>query len=127
MVLSSNLGTLGVLNSCYVTNAPPSITSVQHSPILPAAGQPIVVTARVHDPDGLASVSLNYRLDPSASYTTLAMKDDGTGGDAVAGDGIYSATIPGQTSGTMLAFYVQATDQFAPATTSKFPNDAPVR
>ena len=24
------------------------------------------------------------------------MKDDGTGGDAIAGDGVFSATIPGQ-------------------------------
>ena len=30
----------------------------------------------------------------------------------LAGDGIYSATIPGQASGTMVAFYMQATDRF---------------
>jgi hypothetical protein len=127
MALPPNPGTPGAVNSRYIANAPPAITGVQHSPVLPAANQPIVVTARVHDADGLSSVSLNYRLDPSGGYTTLAMKDDGTGGDAVAGDGIYSATIPGQASGTMLAFYVQATDMFAPAATSKFPSDAPAR
>jgi hypothetical protein len=125
MALPPNPGTPGALNSRYIANAPPAITGVQHSPVLPAAGQAVVVTARVDDPDGLSSVLLNYRLDPSATYATLAMKDDGTGGDAIAGDGIYSATIPGQASGTMLAFYVQATDVLA--ATSKFPSDAPTR
>ncbi len=120
-------GTPGARNSRYVTNAPPAITDVQHSPVLPAASQPIVVTAHVQDPDGVNSVVLKYRLDPSISYASLAMTDDGTGGDAVAGDGIYSATIPGQTSGTMIAFYVQATDGYPPAATDAFPNDAPAR
>ena len=89
--------------------------SVQHSPVLPAASQPILVTARVHDPDGLSSVLLKYRLDPSATYATITMNDNGTGGDAVAGDGVYSATIPAQAAGTLVAFYVQATDRLHPA------------
>lgn len=127
MALPANPGTPGAANSRYATNAPPAITGVQHSPVLPAASQPFIVTARVHDPDGLASVLLNYRLDPSGTYTTLAMKDDGTGGDSIAGDGIYSATIPGQASGALVAFYVQATDRYTPAATSKFPSDAPGR
>ena len=38
------------------------------------------------------------------------MKDDGTGGDVVPGDGIFSATIPGQAANTMVAFYVSAMD-----------------
>ena len=64
-----NLGTPGARNSRFVTNAPPAITAVQHSPVLPAASQPVVVTARVSDPDGLASVSCKYRLDPSTTYS----------------------------------------------------------
>src|SRR5205807_7046012 len=106
---------------------PPAITAVQHAPILPAASQPIIVTARVHDPNGVSSLVLNYRQDPSATYATVPMTDNGAGGDAIAGDGVYSATIPGQTNGTMIAFYVSATDGFAPPATSKFPNDAPAR
>jgi hypothetical protein len=123
-----NPGTPGYRNSRFVSNAPPAITGVQHAPILPAAGQPIIVTARVGDPDGVGSVLLKYRLDPSATYTSETMTDDGTGGDAVAADGVYSATIPGQASGTMVAFYIQATDQAVPtAATGTFPNDAPTR
>lgn len=127
LVPPSNPGTPGARNSRFISNAPPAITAVQHAPILPAASQPIVVTARVGDPDGLSSVLLKYRLDPSATYTTVAMTDNGTGGDAVAGDGIFTATIPGQASGTMVAFYIQATDSAASPATATFPSDAPTR
>ena len=123
----ANPGTPGARNSRYVSNAPPAIVDVKHSPVLPAAGQPVVVTARVHDQDGLSSVLLKYRLDPSSNYSTLTMNDSGTGGDAVAGDGIFSATIPGQAASTMVAFYVQAEDNFASPATARFPIDAPVR
>jgi len=122
-----NLGTPGMRNSRFISNAPPAIMDVQHAPILPAANQRIVVTAQVSDPDGLGAVLLKYRLDPNAAYSTVTMTDDGTGGDAVAGDGIWSATIPGQASGALIAFYVQAADSFAPAATGTFPNDAPAR
>ena len=53
------------------------------------------------------------------------MIDDGTGGDAVARDGIYSATIPGQPAGTTVAFYIQAADRYSPPATNRFPAGAP--
>jgi hypothetical protein len=124
---SSNLGTPGTRNSRAVGNAPPAIVGVKHSPVLPQATQPMVVTARVTDPDGLSSVVLKYRLDPGTNYSIAPMVDNGTGADAVAGDGIYTATIPGQATGTMVAFYVQATDAAASPSTGTFPNNAPKR
>jgi len=122
-----NLGTPGMRNSRWVANAPPAIVAVQHAPVLPSASQPVVVTAQVSDRDGLGPVLLKYRLDPSSTYSTVAMTDNGIGGDAIAGDGIWSATIPGQPAGTMVAFYVQATDGAGAPATATFPNDAPVR
>ena len=58
------------------------------------------------------------------------MKDDGTGGDAIAGDGLFSATIPGQAANTLVAFYISATDSNSAA--ARFPairagNNEPVR
>ena len=44
-------------------------------PTVPAASQPVVVTAKVHDPDGVQSLTLYYRLDPATSYT--AVTDEG--------------------------------------------------
>jgi hypothetical protein len=125
----SNLGTPGMRNSQYVTNAGPAIYEVQHTPTIPAAGQPVVVTARVHDPDGVQSLVLNYRLDPATNYTSVTMTDDGTGGDAIAGDGVFSATIPGQGSNSIAAFYIAAADTQGAAT--RFPSllndNSPVR
>lgn len=126
MTLPTNLGTPGAVNSRRVNNAPPAIYEVSHAPVVPAASQAVVVTARAHDPNGIASLQLRYRVDPSATYSTLTMTDNGAGADAVADDGVFSATIPGQASG-LVAFYVQATDGFVPSATATFPNDAPVR
>jgi len=117
LAVPSNLGTPGLANSRRVANAGPAITDVTHTPILPASGQAVRVTARLSDPDGIATVNLRYRLDPATGLTTLAMNDSGTAGDGVANDGIFTATIPGQASGGMIAFHIQATDASAsPAT-----------
>jgi len=128
MPVPANLGTPGARNSRYASNAGPAIYQVSHSPAIPAANQPVVVTARVHDPSGVASLVLNYRIDPSTSYTSVPMKDDGTGGDAVANDGIFGATIPGQVARKVVAFYISATD--SRLATTRFPillnNGAPV-
>lgn len=122
-----NPGTPGLPNSRLVTNAPPAIYEVSHSPVVPAANQDVVVTARAHDPDGIYSINLNYRIDPSTNYYVVRMVDDGTGGDEVAGDGIYSATIPGQPSGALAAFYISASDLSNPSNISKYPKAAPDR
>lgn len=127
MALPVSPGTPGAVNSRFVANAAPAITAVQHAPVLPAANQAFTVTAQVHDPDGLTAVQLKYRLDPSLSYATVNMNDTGTLGDAVAKDGVYTATVPAQASGTMVAFYVTATDGYAPTATGTFPDDAAVR
>jgi hypothetical protein len=121
--IPANLGTPGARNSRAVNNAGPAIAKVVHSPVLPGDNESAVVTARISDMDGLESARLFYRRDPAEStYTSVPMTDSGTGGDLVAGDGIYSGTIPGQSAGTMVAFYVQATDERGAITT--LPRDA---
>ncbi len=126
MPVPKNLGTPGARNSRYITNAPPAITDIIPNPVLPGANDPVVVSARVHDPDGVASAQLVYRFDPfPLGSNVLPMNDNGTNGDAVAGDGIYSTRIPGQVNNTMLAYYIQTTDGAASSATSRFPNGAP--
>ncbi len=127
MTLPTNLGTPGAPNSRRLENAGPAIYEVSHAPALPRANQAVVVTCRVADPDGVASPRLRYRVDPAATLTTGAMRDDGTGGDAQAGDGVYSATISGRSSGTLVAFRIEANDDSASAPMSVFPAEAPSR
>lgn len=118
---SRHAGTPGEPNSRLVSNAGPAIFDLKHSPILPAANEKVVVTARVEDPDGIQSVTLSYRRDPQSARTQVAMRDDGTGDDALAGDGVYTGSIPGQPSGAMVGFIVVALDDGTPMGTSQFP------
>ncbi len=126
MTTPPNPGTPGLRNSRSVESLNPAIYSVHHAPVLPAADQPVTVTAQVDHPDGVSAVFLAYRVDPASDRSSVPMLDDGTGGDAIAGDGVFSATIPGQTAGRLVAFYVGATDS-AGTTTNTFPNNAPAR
>ncbi len=121
----TNMGSPGLPNSRFVSNAGPAMEDVRHIDVLPAAGQDVLVTACVYDPDGIATVVCQYRIDPATSYTPQPMNDLGTGGDVHAQDGIYSARIPGQPSDTVVAFYVEATDGHATQATTQFPEAAP--
>jgi hypothetical protein len=113
------LGTPGLANSRALANSPPAIVDVQHSPVLPAASQPVLVSARVHDPDGLSGLTLKYRVDPSTNFTALAMGYNGAG--------YYSATIPAQAAGALVAFSIEAKDNHPVRATATFPDDAPRR
>jgi len=90
----------------------PLVTDVLHTPHEPTQDQPIVVTASVAPTlQEVSRVELVYRVMYNAENTIL-MVDNGTGDDAIAGDGIYTATIPGgiATSGDMIRWYVRASD-----------------
>ncbi len=119
LAVPANLGSPGAANSQAVANAGPALYNVTHFPSAPAANQPAIVTAQVHAPNGLQNLTLNYRLDPATAYTAVPMTDNGTGDDAVAGDGIFSASIPGQSADTLAAFYISATDSLGANT--RFP------
>jgi len=127
LALPAFAGTPGAPNSRAVPNVGPAITEVQHDPALPAANQPVRVTARVGDPDGLRSVMLMYRVDPATATTGIVMTDDGGGADLQAGDGVFSATLPGQKRGTLVAFWIEAFDAAAAPASGRFPDDAPGR
>ena len=129
MPVPANLGTPGARNSRYVEQRRPG--DLPGVPYVRPFRRPISrlwSRAQIHDPSGVQSLVLNYRIDPSTTYTSVTMKDDGTGGDAVAGDGIFSATIPGQVARRVVAFYISATDSTLAST--RFPallnNGAPV-
>jgi len=124
MEVPANLGTPGARNSRAVANAAPAIFDVQHAPVLPGSGQAVVVSARVSDPDGVGPVTLKWHVDQTTTTNSVVMRDDGTNGDLIAGDGIYSARITGRSGGTLASFHVEASDG---AATGRFPADAPGR
>ena len=127
MTVPEALGTPGAPNSRRVSNAGPAIRDVSHEPVLPAATQAVLVTARATDADGLQSLEVIFRTDPKTNWVTAAMNDDGRDGDALANDGLWTARLPGQAAGTLVAFHVRAADQAAPPAVNLFPSDAPTR
>ncbi len=117
MTTPLDLGTPSRQNTAYVANRGPDILDVRHAPVVPAGGQPIFVTARIVDNDGVKSVTLNYRYE-GGPFAGTPMTDDGLGDDKVAGDGIYTAAIRGSAAGQMRAFYITASDGSA---STRFP------
>ncbi len=114
-----DLGTPGRQNTAFVANRGPDILDVRHSPTRPAAGEEIMVTARVLDNDGVASVMLRHRIEGSSTtFAAVPMLDDGSGGDEIAGDHFYTCAIPGATAGRIRAFYIEASDGLA---STRFP------
>ena len=125
--IPTNLGSPGLKNGQAVSNAGPVIFDVAHFPVLPREGEPVLITARVEDSQGLASVLVDYRLDPEEEIFERPMRDDGTAGDLVAGDGVYSTLVEGRAQGEVLAFAVRATDAAATESASRFPHGALTR
>jgi hypothetical protein len=92
--------------SVLATNIPPCIRQVKHSPKQPRSAEVVTITAKVTDPDGVASVTLQYQIVNPGSYIarfdaeyadgwiTVPMHDDGLNGDARALDDIYTVQIP---------------------------------
>jgi len=110
--IPARLGTPGAPNSRRLDNAGPTFASLQHSPVVPAVNQPASVSVLVNDPDGVASAVLNYRVNPTPTFTSVPM--------VLQSNDVWSATVPGQTAGKIVHFYVTAVDvlgasSFAPA------------
>ncbi len=98
--------TPGARNAAFASNLPPAIRQVEHQPKQPTSGVPVLISAKVTDPDGVASVALQYQVvDPgnyieltdaayTNNWTAVAMNDAGLNGDAAAGDSVFSVELP---------------------------------
>src|SRR5690606_6577172 len=63
--------TPGRINSVYAPNAAPQMRQVRHSPAQPVGGEPVVITVKATDPDGVASVTLTYQIVDPGAYIEL--------------------------------------------------------
>jgi len=120
LTIPARLGSPGQQNSVFAGNRGPSITEVQHRPIVPKPAEGVTVTASIADMDGLSSVELFYGVDGSGSFTSRVMSETGD-----PGSGIFVGQIPGQANGTLMAFYIRAIDQMGTGNT--FPADPAYR
>jgi len=107
-------GTPGAINSTTATNIAPLIQEVAHYPLVPRSVEPVTITARLTDEQttGLAA-TLSWRNASSATppaFVTVPMYDDGAHNDGLAGDNLFGAQLSANPSGTVIEFYVTATD-----------------
>lgn len=112
--------TPGAANQASTASIGPIFGPSAHTPAEPGNGDPIVVTVPVIETlNPIGSVTLTYRTGYGGS-TNTAMNDAGTGADATAGDGVYSAAIPAAASGPgdMLRWKITATDTTSDSTTA---------
>ena len=94
-------GSPGVRNSTWTRNIGPSLKALSHMPTVPADGEPTVVRVAATDPDEVAGLTLNYATRGRA-FIKVPM---GLAGNQ------WRATIPGQSQGTKIQFFIEATDE----------------
>ncbi|XAL98698.1 CotH kinase family protein [Phycisphaeraceae bacterium D3-23] len=106
--------------------AGPIIESVTKNPPQPGANQDLIIEASVSENagNGIDRVDLHYRINFD-SELTLQMFDNGVGNDALAGDGIYTATISSSlyTAGDMVRWNITAEDTSGQTSRAPFFDD----
>ncbi|MBD3167975.1 MAG: T9SS type A sorting domain-containing protein [candidate division Zixibacteria bacterium] len=110
-VTPDSLGTPKAQNSVYSSgNQPPTIANLMNTPATPGVGQSALISATITDLALTASVvSADLYYDNGSGYTSMAMSN--------VADSFY-ATIPGQTEGTTVNYYVSAMDNEGDSTIS---------
>ena len=116
--------TPALCNSVESPATPPILRQLAHEPRQPAGGQPVLVSIRATDVDGVAAITLEYQVvEPGAyfaledpeyltDWTALAMNDSGDAGDETPGDDVWSAIVPGtvQRHRRLVRYRIAATD-----------------
>jgi len=136
---ASTVPSPGSMNVAFTTNVPPQIRQVRHRPEQPVSGTNVLISAKVTDPDGVASVTLSYQLVDPGSYirrsdgayesqtnwVDLAMADDGLNGDAAASDDTWSVALPGalQVHRRLVRYRITMEDSLANSVRVPYPDD----
>lgn len=103
----------------YVPGASvPKILNIVRTPSNPTSSQSVVITADITDFDGvITSATMSYAVGASTStFTDVTMVN--TAGNT------YEATIPAQSDGSFVKYYLAATDDSTNTTTLPNPNPA---
>ena len=143
--------TPGASNAVYSALAPPAIRQVNHTPKQPKSNEPIVITAKVTDPEGVLSVKVLYQTvspgdfipaeiplthnqllaTPALARTPNPVFEDAANWTEVpmvdevgrmrAGDAIFTGTIPGQANRTLVRYRIVAKDANTPSSSVRVP------
>ncbi len=94
-------GTPGTINTCYIANPGPVFDSLSHTPAVPGPDENITVSAHITDPSGVAAANLFWRLNGQTWNSVPMTCENGSE---------YFAVIPSQIRGSVVQFYLSATD-----------------
>ena len=114
--IASQYGTSYQILPRYYTDfmagtVPPVIANVLLDPSVPLESVDVNVTASISDADGsIISSVLTYTIDQSSNEISMSLINGS--------DNLYSAIIPGQSTGTTVSFNITATDDGNNSTTS---------
>lgn len=106
-------GTPGAPNSRLVANTGPTFTGLSVLPVVPLVNMPANVSIAATDSDGLTAVELLTSIN-GAAFSASPMAQSGA---------VWTASIPGQSSGALVQFYIRATDSLGAIST--FPAGGP--
>ncbi|MFM1942461.1 MAG: hypothetical protein RI897_1443 [Verrucomicrobiota bacterium] len=129
--------TPGAMNAVYTGSIPPAIRQVEHLPEQPVPGEVVTVRAKVTDADGVSGVTLFYQVvDPGgyipldgpeydSDWVSVMMRDDGQGGDVLAGDSIYTVELSAdvQVHRRLVRYRVEAVDGGGQSVLVPYPDD----
>ena len=103
---SEGAPTPGAGNSVVAEQIAPMILDVEHRPVVPKSDEPVTITARLlsAEPDEALAAQVFWRAAPQnpGGFSSIPMSDDG--------DGNYAVTLPAMPDGTVIEFYVSASD-----------------
>ena len=111
-------GTPGAKNSIVVDINPiedidiaPVISDTKHSPLIPQSDTVVTITTTIHDEQATdTSAILMYRLDGQTEFITVAMAEISGTNESNDGTVKYSAEIPAQADGSVIEYYIEASD-----------------
>ncbi|MBN2592732.1 MAG: CotH kinase family protein, partial [Sedimentisphaerales bacterium] len=116
-------GTPGTINSVADDDITPLILEAIHWPIIPDSDDIVTISTHILDESTTGiTVVLHYRRDGQIGFNALTMFDDGQHNDGNSDDGIYGMQIPAQPNGTIIEFYLEATDTNANSRTWPAPS-----
>jgi len=118
-----------VLSNPEFTRESPEIGEVNHwvngeAGKSPAGDEEVIVTASASHPEGIRVINLYYAQGFKGIFTSVAMRDDGQGADNLAGDGNFTALIPGVAPGVYVRFYIEAVADDPVSSVSYMPEGA---
>ena len=78
---SGEVASPGGQNLQFISTAAPAIRNVTHTPAAPTSSDAMIITARITDPQGVASASLAYQICTAGNYIPATLPKTAAGGN----------------------------------------------